>query len=101
MNVNVRETGSHVEFEPSSYYSAFSCELEASAYPMWSIISHLKNATHASLAKKLIGFCINYLQDWLDAINFFHPKMDKVSSFKPKRHPICRQSFWGLFYKLF
>uniref|UniRef100_A0A1B0CEC2 E3 ubiquitin-protein ligase n=1 Tax=Lutzomyia longipalpis TaxID=7200 RepID=A0A1B0CEC2_LUTLO len=57
MNVNVRETGSHVEFEPSSYYAAFSCELEASAYPMWSIISHLRDSAHADLAKKIMSVC--------------------------------------------
>lgn len=68
MNVNVREIGSHIEYEPSSYYAAFSCELEASAYPMWSIISHLNDSTHAQLAKKIIMFCTNYLQDWLKAI---------------------------------
>jgi E3 ubiquitin-protein ligase UBR3 len=80
MNVNIRETTSHVEFEPSSYYAAFSCELEASAYPMWSIISHLKDSTHAPLAKKMIKFCINYLQEWLDAIYFSHPKIEKVGN---------------------
>lgn len=76
MNVNVREVGSHIEYEPSSYYAAFSCELEASAYPMWSIISHLNDNTHAQLAKKIIMFCTNYLQDWLKAI--YQSKHDKV-----------------------
>lgn len=78
MNVNVREIGTHIEYEPSSYYAAFSCELEASAYPMWSIISHLTDNTHAQLAKKIIMFCTNYLQDWLKAI--YHIKSDKVSN---------------------
>lgn len=78
MNVNIREIGSHVEFEPSSYYAAFSCELEASAYPMWSIISHLKSPAHVPLAKKLITFCINFLEEWLDAVQFDHPKIEKV-----------------------
>lgn len=78
MNVNVREIGSHIEYEPSSYYAAFSCELEASAYPMWSIISHLNDNTHAQLAKKIIMFCTNYLQDWLKAI--YQSRHDKVSS---------------------
>ncbi|XP_055371277.1 E3 ubiquitin-protein ligase Ubr3 isoform X2 [Condylostylus longicornis] len=77
MNVNVRETKSHVEFEPSSYYAAFSCELEASAYPMWSIISHLKDPTHAQLAKKILTFCVNSLHEWLDAIFFLKPKLEK------------------------
>lgn len=78
MNVNVRETGAHIEYEPSSYYAAFSCELEASAYPMWSIISHLKDGTHAQLAKNMIDFCITYLQDWLEAIYLYQPKHEKV-----------------------
>ncbi|XP_053948183.1 E3 ubiquitin-protein ligase Ubr3 [Anastrepha ludens] len=75
MNVNVRETTSHVEFEPNSYYAAFSCELEASAYPMWSIISHLQDGTHAHLAKKIITYCVNTLHEWLDAIYFLEPKL--------------------------
>lgn len=79
MNVNVRETTSHVEFEPNSYYAAFSCELEASAYPMWSIISHLQDGTHAHLAKKIISYCVNTLHEWLDAIYFLEPKLSAVS----------------------
>lgn len=87
MNVNIRETGSHVEFEPSSYYAAFSCELEASAYPMWSIISHLKDPSHAPLAKKIMMFCVNYLQEWLDAVNFYHhPKFDKDELYRASFH---------------
>lgn len=77
MNVNVRAVGAHVEREPSSYYAAFSCELEASAYPMWSIISHLNDNTHAQLAKKIIMFCTNYLQDWLKKI--YQSRNDTVS----------------------
>lgn len=77
MNVNIRETSSHVEFEPSSYYAAFSCELEASAYPMWSIISHLKDPSYSQLSKKIMNYLINYLQEWLDAVNFQSPRMEK------------------------
>lgn len=77
MNVNIRETTSHVEFEPSSYYAAFSCELEASAYPMWSIISHLKDNSYAGLTKKIMTYLVNYLQEWLDAVNFYTPRIEK------------------------
>lgn len=84
MNVNVRETGSHIEYEPTSYYAAFSCELEASAYPMWSIISHLNDGTHSELAKKIMRYCINYLKRWLMEINFQQeftkPRHERVSS---------------------
>lgn len=43
MNVNQREMKDHVEFESNTYYAAFAAELEASATPMWALISHLKN----------------------------------------------------------
>lgn len=79
MNINVRETGNHIEFEPGSYYAAFSCELETSAYPLWSIISHLKDDSHADLARKMISVCISYLKDWLNKIDFTVPKIEKVS----------------------
>lgn len=78
MNVNERETGTHVEYEPGSYYAAFSCELEASAYPMWSIISHLKDSTHTGLAKIILRFCITYLEQWLNAIVLSQPKIEPV-----------------------
>lgn len=80
MNVNFRETGTHIEYEPSSYYAAFSCELEASAYPMWSIISHLQDGTHVALAKQMMQFCIKYLKGWLDDIYFITPTLEKVSN---------------------
>lgn len=68
MNVNIRETSHHVEF---------SCELEASACPMWSIISHFKDANYAQLSKKIMSYLTNYLQDWLDTVNFQTPRMEK------------------------
>lgn len=86
MNVNIRETSSHVEFEPSSYYAAFSCELEASAYPMWSIISHLKDASYAQLSRKIMNYLITSLQDWLDAVNFQSPRMEKTEMMHASFH---------------
>jgi len=86
MNVNVRETASHVEFEPNSYYAAFSCELEASAYPMWSIISHLQDGTHAHLAKKIINYCVTTLHEWLDSIYFMEARLSMVSVFFLLKH---------------
>uniref|UniRef100_A0A182JMA2 E3 ubiquitin-protein ligase n=1 Tax=Anopheles atroparvus TaxID=41427 RepID=A0A182JMA2_ANOAO len=87
MNVNIREIISHVEYESSSYYAAFSCELEASAYPMWSIISHLRDPSHAPLAKKIMMYCVNYLQDWLDAVNFCqNPKFEKYEMSRASFH---------------
>ncbi|XP_058064446.1 E3 ubiquitin-protein ligase Ubr3 [Anopheles bellator] len=87
MNVNLREIISHVEYESSSYYAAFSCELEASAYPMWSVISHLQDPSHAPLAKNIMMYCVNYLNEWLEAVNFYqHPKFEKDDMFRASFH---------------
>lgn len=75
MNVNQRELCQHVEFEPTTYYTAFSAELEASAYPMWSLVSHLKDESTLHLTKNVLNGCIAALQEWFDAINFTHPVM--------------------------
>ncbi|XP_052741571.1 E3 ubiquitin-protein ligase Ubr3 isoform X2 [Bicyclus anynana] len=77
MNVNVRETGGHIEFEPSSYYAAFSCELEAAAYPMWSVLAHLSEPAHAPLARRLVAAALRYLRDWLHAVNFTAPRLQR------------------------
>ncbi|KAJ0176856.1 hypothetical protein K1T71_008035 [Dendrolimus kikuchii] len=78
MNVNIREVGGHIEFEPSSYYAAFSCELEAAAYPMWSVLSHLTEAEQAPLARRIIAAALTYLQEWLDAVHFTMPHMERT-----------------------
>jgi len=77
MNVNVRELSQHVEFEPNTYYAAFSAELESSAYPMWALLSHLSNSSTVELTRRILNSCLLALQDWLDAINFSHPHMVK------------------------
>ncbi|KAL0268005.1 UNVERIFIED_CONTAM: hypothetical protein PYX00_010107 [Menopon gallinae] len=76
MNVNQRELCQHVEFEPTTYYAAFSAELEASAYPMWSLVSHLKDESTLHLTKNVLKGCIAALQEWFDAINFTQPVMN-------------------------
>lgn len=78
MNVNQRELNQHVEFEPNTYYAAFSAELEASAYPMWALVSHLTDSSTSSLTRRVLSSCLTALLDWLDAINFTSP--DVVSS---------------------
>ncbi|XP_076285643.1 ubr3 ubiquitin ligase isoform X1 [Lasioglossum baleicum] len=73
MNVNQRELSGHIEFEPNTYYAAFSAELEASAYPMWALASHLSGPESAPLSRRVLSYCLMALQDWLDAINYTHP----------------------------
>lgn len=75
MNVNQRELSQHVEFEPNTYYAAFSAELEASAYPMWALVSHLRGPENSDLSKRVIKYCLTALQDWLDGINFTQPNV--------------------------
>ncbi|KAK7870457.1 hypothetical protein R5R35_000735 [Gryllus longicercus] len=73
MNVNQRELTQHVEFEPNTYYAAFSAELEASAYPMWALVSHLRDSSTVDLTKSVLSMCLAALQEWLEAVNFTHP----------------------------
>lgn len=67
--MNQRELAQHVEFEPNTYYAAFSAELEASAYPMWALLSHLRDTTTLDLTKRVLTSCLAALHDWLEAIN--------------------------------
>ncbi|KAJ8969367.1 hypothetical protein NQ314_001799, partial [Rhamnusium bicolor] len=76
MNVNQRELNQHIEFEPNTYYAAFSAELEASAYPMWALVSHLTDATTASLTRRVLSSCLSEMKDWLEAINFTSPTVN-------------------------
>uniref|UniRef100_A0A1B6CS83 E3 ubiquitin-protein ligase n=1 Tax=Clastoptera arizonana TaxID=38151 RepID=A0A1B6CS83_9HEMI len=76
MNVNQREMSLHVEFEPNTYYAAFSAELEASAYPMWALLSHLQDNSSLGLTKRVLTSCLSALQDWLDAINMNVPNVN-------------------------
>ena len=50
MNLNIRISGQHIEFEPNTYYASFSGELEAAASILWAMVSHLKdNSNNAKL----------------------------------------------------
>ncbi|GFY54890.1 e3 ubiquitin-protein ligase ubr3 [Trichonephila inaurata madagascariensis] len=70
MNVNQRELKTHVEFESNTYYAAFSAELEASATPMWALISHLKSPEMLEKTKAVISACVEALQNWFISIGF-------------------------------
>lgn len=76
MNVNIRELNQHVEFEPNTYYAAFSAELEASAYPMWALVSHLVDAGSVELTKRVLSSCLSALLEWLDAVYFTNPNVN-------------------------
>lgn len=75
MNVNQREINEHVDFESNTYYASFSAELEASAYPMWALVSHLRGPDTLALTRRVLNYCLIALQDWLDAINYTNPNV--------------------------
>lgn len=70
MNVNCRELGHHVEFEPNTYYAAFSAELEASAYPMWALLSHLTSTDTWPLTSRVLHACLQRLHKWLVDVGY-------------------------------
>ncbi|RUS70818.1 hypothetical protein EGW08_021418, partial [Elysia chlorotica] len=70
MNLNTRELRQHVEFEPDSYYAAFSAELEMSASPMWSLLMHCQTPDTRQYIFDMVQATKVALQDWFEAINF-------------------------------
>ena len=74
MNVNQRELTTHVDFEPTTYYAAFSAELEAPASAMWALAIHLRDTSSIHLTKKLLKHCQAALEEWFEAINFNRPE---------------------------
>lgn len=70
MNLNTRETETHVEYEDNSYYVAFTAELEISTTCLWNLMAHLKDASTADLTKRMIILSKTYVEEWLRRINF-------------------------------
>ena len=79
MNQNVRICGSHIEFEPSTYYASFSGELEASASPMWAMVSHIKPDTNRKLSKNIISQVVRAIREWMESIGFSRPEHVSVN----------------------
>jgi len=73
MNVNQRELNQHIEFEPNTYYAAFSAELEASAYPMWALVTHLTDESTAHLTRRVLNACMKEWYEWLNITMYRGP----------------------------
>ncbi|XP_065200275.1 E3 ubiquitin-protein ligase Ubr3-like isoform X2 [Planococcus citri] len=86
MNVNLREQSQHIEFEPNTYYAAFSAELEASAYPMWALLSHLNNTNTVILTKKMLNNCLTALEEWTEIGNVADAFGENLVSFHIPLH---------------
>ena len=84
MNVNVREMESHIEFEPNTYYAAFSAELRSSALPMWALVKNLKDSDTRQITLNVIKKCLSAIKDWFKAIYFLRP--DQVDALKVSFH---------------
>ncbi|KAK7110558.1 E3 ubiquitin-protein ligase UBR3-like [Littorina saxatilis] len=70
MNLNVRELSQHVEYEPDTYYAAFSAELEISASPLWSLINHCGAPESKPYVLNMIEATLDALDKWFSAIDF-------------------------------
>ena len=82
MNLNERLVNSHVEFEPNTYYASVSGELEASASPMWALVSHIKTAETRGLAENCIRHCLTAIKEWFQTINFMGTESVRIFSQK-------------------
>lgn len=80
MNVNCQELGGHVEFEPNTYYAAFSAELEASAYPMWAMLSHLTSSETWPLTSRVLNSCLQRLRKWLIDVGYYRNQLPHEAS---------------------
>lgn len=70
MNLNHRELSQHVEYEPDTYYAAFSAELEISASPMWSLINHCTTPVAKDFVITMVKASVIALEKWLTAVDF-------------------------------
>ncbi len=84
MNLNVRIGGAHIEFEPNTYYASFSGELEASASPMWALVSHIKPETSREYSEKILRHCLTAIREWMATIQFTEP--DLIDPLKASFH---------------
>ena len=80
MNLNVRVKGQHVDFEEKTYYASFSGELEASASPMWALVSHLKDNNTREYTVNVLKHCLTAIREWMEDVQF--DSQDKVSRLK-------------------
>ena len=79
MNLNVRVKGQHVDFEEKTYYASFSGELEASASPMWALVSHLKDSNTREYTVNVLKHCLTAIREWMEDVQF--DSQDKVSGY--------------------
>ena len=77
MNLNIRISGQHIEFEPNTYYASFSGELEAAASILWAMVSHLRdNSNNArEFSANVIRHCLRAILEWMEAISYRSPEL--------------------------
>ncbi|CAD5119934.1 DgyrCDS8513 [Dimorphilus gyrociliatus] len=67
VNINTRETKTHVEIEQDTYYSAYNAELEIAASPMWCLAVQCDQKSLGA-AKNVLHHSLVNLLKWLDAL---------------------------------
>jgi E3 ubiquitin-protein ligase UBR3 len=66
MNVNYRESNEHVEYEPNTYFAAFTAELEAIATPMWALAAHFTTPESVDVTRSILVHCLAAIRQWMD-----------------------------------
>ncbi|CAG0912404.1 unnamed protein product [Notodromas monacha] len=66
MNVNYRELTEHVEYEPNTYFAAFTAELDASATPMWALAAHFVTPNSLDMTRNILKHCLDAIRQWME-----------------------------------
>ncbi|XP_048579140.1 E3 ubiquitin-protein ligase ubr3 isoform X3 [Nematostella vectensis] len=69
MNTTYRQVMSHIEFEPTVYFTSFSVELEAASSPLWSFISGCRVLDSSVCLKNMIVGSTEALWKWYKHID--------------------------------
>ncbi|XP_068671556.1 E3 ubiquitin-protein ligase ubr3-like isoform X2 [Montipora foliosa] len=69
MNLNLRKLLRHVEFEPNTYYTAFSVELEAASSPLWSFINACTALGNVQCVQNMISESVEALERWYNRVS--------------------------------
>ncbi|XP_015779823.1 PREDICTED: E3 ubiquitin-protein ligase UBR3-like [Acropora digitifera] len=82
VNLNLRKVLRHVEFEPNTYYTAFSVELEAASAPLWSFINACKSMKNVQCVQNMISGTVEALERWYSRVSI-KPQRGEVTFHLP------------------
>ncbi|XP_029192377.2 E3 ubiquitin-protein ligase ubr3-like [Acropora millepora] len=82
VNLNLRKVLRHVEFEPNTYYTAFSVELEAASAPLWSFINACKSMKNVQCVQNMVSGTVEALERWYSRVSI-KPQRGEVTFHLP------------------